>query len=95
MSEMAIRDEPLKSKVNAIHNRFVNGIARVIQQGIEEGTFDAYDPLAVGQMLKALIDGLAGQSAVGMRPDVARLSSDGIRMLLHGMLPRGDRASNG
>ncbi len=88
MSEMAIRDEELRTRVNAIHNRFVHGIASVIEQGTAEGTFGEYDPLAVGQMMKAIIDGLAGQSAVGVRPDVARLSSDGIRLLLHGLLPR-------
>ena len=88
MSEMAIRDEELRTRVNAIHNRFVHVIASVIEQGTAEGTFGEYDPLAVGQMMKAIIDGLAGQSAVGVRPDVARLSSDGIRLLLHGLLPR-------
>lgn len=86
MSEMAIRDEELRVKVNGIHTRFVDGIARVIRQGVEEGTFRAYDPLAVALMLKAIIDGLAGQSAVGVRPDVVRLSSDGIRVLLDGLL---------
>jgi len=87
MSEMAIRDEEIRGKVNAIHERFVARIAEVVKQGVEEGVFAPYDPLAVGLMLKALIDGLAGQSAVGVRPDVERLSNDGLRMLLMGLLP--------
>jgi hypothetical protein len=36
-------------------------------------------------MLKALVDGLAGQSAVGIRPDMGRLSTDGIRFILEGL----------
>ena len=36
-------------------------------------------------MLKAFVDGLAGQSAIGIRPDVARMSTDGIRMILEGL----------
>lgn len=87
MSEMAIRDEDIRGKVNAIHQRFVARIAEVVKQGVEEGVFAPYDPLAVGLMLKALIDGLAGQSAVGVRPDVERLSNDGLRMILMGLLP--------
>jgi AcrR family transcriptional regulator len=87
MSEMAIRDEELRGKVNAIHERFVDRIAQVVQQGVDEGVFAPYDPRAVGLMLKALIDGLAGQSAVGVRPDVERLSTDGLRMILLGLLP--------
>lgn len=87
MSEMAIRDEEIRGKVNAIHNRFVERIAAVVQQGVEEGAFAPLDPLAVGLVLKALIDGLAGQSAVGVRPDVERLQTDGLRMLMQGLLP--------
>lgn len=88
MSEMAIRDEDTRKRVNAIHQRFVERIAEVVDQGVKEGVFAAYDPLAVGMVLKALIDGLAGQSAVGVRPDVERLSNDGLRMLLMGLLPK-------
>ena len=91
MSEMAIRDEDIRKRVNAIHQRFVDRIAAVIQQGVEEGTFEAYDPVAVGLVLKALIDGLAGQSAVGVRPDVERLSVDGVRVILQGLLPKAAR----
>ena len=87
MSEMAIRDEETRKRVAAIHQQFVQETARVIQQGIDEGAFAPYDPLAAAQMLKALIDGMAGQSAIGIRPDVDRLSNDGIRMLLQGLLP--------
>jgi AcrR family transcriptional regulator len=90
MSEMAIRDEDLRGKVQAIHQRFVDRIAAVVEQGIKEGVFAPYDPVAVGQMLKALIDGLAGQSAVGVRPDVERLSTDGLRLILQGLLPKAE-----
>lgn len=86
MSEMSIRDEDIRTRVNSIHQRFVDGIARVVAQGIEEGIFAQYDPVAVGLMMKAIIDGIAGHSAVGIRPDVERLSNDGIRMILSGLL---------
>ncbi len=89
MSEMAIRDEETRRRVNAIHEQFVDATARVIEQGMQEGAFRHYDPRAVAQMLKAIIDGLAGQSAVGVRPDVERLSTDGIRVLMQGLLPDG------
>lgn len=89
MSEMAIRDEETRKRVNAIHEQFVEATARVIEQGMQEGAFRQYDPKAVAQMLKAIIDGLAGQSAVGVRPDVERLSTDGIRILMQGLLPDG------
>lgn len=86
MSELAIRDEDLRKRVTAVHEQFIEATERVIAQGIAEGAFRDYDPRAVALFLKAFIDGLAGQSAVGMRPDVDRLAKDGIRMLLTGLV---------
>ena len=89
MSELAIRDEELRRRVNAVHEQFVSATERVVAQGVAEGAFRDLDPRAVALFLKAFIDGLAGQSAVGMRPDVERLGTDGIRMLLTGLLAPG------
>lgn len=90
MSELAIRDEDLRKRVTAVHERFVVATEGVIAQGIAEGAFRQYDPRAVALFLKAFIDGLAGQSAVGMRPDVERLANDGIRVLLTGLIATPD-----
>ncbi|MSQ03918.1 MAG: TetR/AcrR family transcriptional regulator [Myxococcales bacterium] len=86
MSELAIRDEDVRRKVNAVHEEFVSATEAVIAQGIAEGVFRQYDARAVALFLKAFIDGLAGQSAVGMRPDTDRLATDGLRVLLQGLL---------
>lgn len=86
MSELAIRDEELRRKVTAVHEDFVSATEGVILQGIREGAFRTYDARAVALFLKAFIDGLAGQSAVGMRPDTERLATDGLRVLLQGLL---------
>jgi len=86
MNEMAIRDEAIRERVTRIHNRFVEDVGGLIEQGIESGHFTAMDPTATALMLKAVIDGIAGQAAVGIRPDVQRLSTDGVRLLLEGLL---------
>lgn len=88
MSEQAIRDDEIREELQAVHERFVDAVTRVLAQGMADGTFTARDPLAVAQLLKALIDGLAGESAVGIRPDKERLASDGIQTLLYGLLSR-------
>ncbi len=86
MCEQAIRDDVIREEVQAVHERFVDSIARILAQGMAEGTFRQADPLAQAQVLKALIDGLAGQSAIGVRPDRDRLQADGIDMILRGCL---------
>ena len=85
MSEMAIRDDELRASVAAVHQRFIDQAAALIRDGVEEGSFRDLDPVAVATMLKAMVDGLAGQSAIGIRPDKERLSADGFQFILLGL----------
>ncbi|MBX2803996.1 MAG: TetR/AcrR family transcriptional regulator [Myxococcales bacterium] len=86
MCEQGIRDDEIREEVQAVHARFVDAAARILAQGMAEGSFRESDPHAIAQMLKALIDGMAGQSAVGLRPDKESLITHGIQMILHGIL---------
>ncbi len=86
MGEVALRDEGVRQRVTEIHQRFVDEVADLLQEGMDSGHFRALDPTAVALMLKAFIDGLAGQAAVGVRPDVQRLSTDGVRLIMNGLL---------
>lgn len=86
MTEQAIRDDEIREELQAVHLRFLEQVTRIVAQGIAEGSFRDIDPMAAAQVLKAMIDGLAGQSAIGVRPDQVRLSSDGLRLILEGLL---------
>jgi AcrR family transcriptional regulator len=94
MCELAIRDDEVRDEVQAVHLRFIDQVTRIIAQGVAEGSFREIDPAAVSQVLKAMIDGLAGQSAIGIRPDRERLSADGILLLLRGLLVPAAEASH-
>jgi AcrR family transcriptional regulator len=86
MCEQAIRDDEVREEVQAVHQRFIDALSRILAQGVAEGSFQPMDPIAVAQILKAMIDGLAGQSAIGIRPDPNRLQGDGLEVLLRGLL---------
>ena len=86
MSEQAIRDDEIREELHAVHQEFVDAASRIIAQGMAEGSFRELDPVAVAQLLKALIDGLAGQSAIGLRPDGDRLATHGVQVILNGLL---------
>jgi AcrR family transcriptional regulator len=86
MCEQGIRDEEIREECQAVHQQFVDAVARVLAQGMAEGAFRPGDPQSLAEMLKALIDGMSGQSAIGIRPDRNRLMGDGIQMLLYGLL---------
>lgn len=85
MNELAVRDEAVRASMTETHERFVQRIAALIREGIDDGSFRDVDPLAAALVLKAMVDGMAGQFAIGIRPDVARLSTDGIRLILEGL----------
>lgn len=89
MCEIGIRDEEIREEVQAVHASFIDSVTRIMAQGMAEGSFRQLDPEAVAQMLKALIDGLAGESAVGLRPDKERLAVTGMQLILHGILADG------
>ena len=63
-----------QEELQATHRRFIDAASRILAQGMAEGTFKSGDPEAAAILLKAMIDGLAGQSAIGIRPDKERLS---------------------
>lgn len=86
MCEQGIRDDEIREEVQAVHQRFVDAVTLIVAQGMAEGTFRNADPQGVAMMLKAIIDGLAGQSAIGIRPDREKLVVDGIQLLLRGLL---------
>ncbi len=86
MCEQGIRDDEIREEVQAVHQRFVDAATRILAQGMNEGTFREADPHGVAMILKAIIDGLAGQAAIGIRPDREKLVNDGLSTLLHGLL---------
>lgn len=86
MCEQGIRDDEIREECQAVHQQFVGAATRILAQGMVEGSFRQADPQSVAEMLKAIIDGMAGQSAIGIRPDRDRLMTDGIQMILYGIL---------
>jgi AcrR family transcriptional regulator len=86
MTEAAMRDDSVRAECQAIHQRFVDAVTRILAQGMIDGAFRPMDPMGVAQLLKAMIDGLSGQAAIGVQPDRDRLTTEGFRTILRGIL---------
>ncbi len=93
MCELGMRDADIREECQAIHHRFVDATARIVAQGIAEGSFRSADPLAIAQMIKAMIDGFAGQAAINIELDQQRLVGEGFKMILRGILKEPDEAN--
>lgn len=86
MTELSMRDEALREECAALHQRFVDATTRIFAQGIAEGAFREMAPMSVAQLLKGLIDGFAGQAAIGVQPDTEHLVREGFELVLRGIL---------
>jgi len=86
VTELAIRDEAVRAESQAMHQRFLDAVTRLLAQGMMEGLIRPIDPESVALVLKAMIDGLAGQAAIGMRPDRDKLNAHGFGVILRGLL---------
>ncbi len=92
MTELALRDDEIRSECQALHQRFVDAVARVLAQGVAEGTFRNIDPVTTSLLLKATIDGFGGHAAIGVAPERTRFAAEVFRTVMRGVLVEPDLA---
>jgi len=85
MGEMALRDPELATKLRERQGLFIDEVAKLIQQGIDEGHLRAVDARSAAALLKALVDGVEGLSALAYPIDMGQLLSTGLEFVLRGL----------
>ncbi len=78
MSEMALRNEPLRQKIIAIQRSYWEAMEQVVRRGIELGVFRKVDPASAGMVIKALMDGLEGMAAFDKDKEMAKFNFDAM-----------------
>lgn len=88
MGEMALRDEALAAKLLEMQSAFIDEGAELIGQGIDEGVVRPVDKQVVAAILKALLDGLEGLTALNYPIDVQRFMGVGLELVMGGLVKR-------
>ena len=88
MGEMALRDEELSKKLLEMQSAFIDEGAELIGQGIEEGVVRSVDTKVVAAILKALLDGMEGLTALEYPIDVQRFMGVGLELVMGGLVKR-------
>ncbi len=88
MGEMALRDEALAAKLLEMQSAFIDEGAELIGQGIDEGVVRPVDKQVVAAILKALLDGLEGLTALDYPIDVQRFMGVGLELVMGGLVKR-------
>jgi AcrR family transcriptional regulator len=89
MGEMSLREEKVREQLIAMQRAYIEEIAALIQQGIDEGILRPIDAQVAAVILKAVIDGLEGFQALSGSLDVTRILGVGIELVMGGMVSRG------
>lgn len=86
MGEMALRDPELASKLRDRQGVFIDEVAKLIEQGVKEGLLRDVEPRAAAALLKALVDGVEGLSALAYPIDMGQLLTTGLDFVMRGLL---------
>jgi AcrR family transcriptional regulator len=86
MSEVALREPVVKTKLVDMQEHYIDLLTDFIEAGIESGDLRPTHPRATAIFLKSLVDGLEGNTALGMNLDLDRLIPAGLDLLLNGVL---------
>lgn len=88
MGEMALRDPELAKKLLEMQSAYIGEAAQMIDQGIEEGVVRPIDSQVVAAILKALLDGMEGLTALNYPVDVQRFMGVGLELVMGGLVKR-------
>lgn len=88
MGEMGLRDHNLATRLLEMQTAYIDQIAKLIDQGVEEGVLRPVDSRAIAAMLKALLDGFEGLQALHFQFDLSHYLGVGLDLLLNGLVKR-------
>jgi AcrR family transcriptional regulator len=88
MGEMGLRDEALAKKLLEMQTVFIEEASKLVDQGVREGILREVDSKAVGALLKAIIDGIEGLTALQYTVEAQQLLATGLDLVLNGLAKR-------
>lgn len=85
--EMALRDAEIAALIQELQLTYFTQIARLIDVGVEAGEIRPVDSYACAVVLKALIDGVQANFAIGVELEFERVVAAGVELLARGFAP--------
>jgi AcrR family transcriptional regulator len=84
--EMGLRDEEIRQMLLQLQQNYIDRLADVLEQGIDNGQLKEVDPKSAALLLKAIIDGIQASYGIGYDPDVNSLVQTSMQILGRGIL---------
>ncbi len=84
--EMGQRDEEIREMLLELQESYIERISGILQQGMNDGQLQQFDPDSGAVLLKAIIDGLQASYGIGYEPDLDHFVPTSMQILGQGML---------
>ncbi len=88
MSEVALREPAVKERLLHLQSNFIELLTAFVEEAMEVGEVRRTNARALAIYLKCLVDGLEGNTALGLDLDLPTFLPTGIDLLLNGVLPK-------
>jgi AcrR family transcriptional regulator len=88
IAEMGLRDPAVLALLAEQHERYLGLLERWVQEAVDQGEIRDVDVRGTAQLLKALVDGIEQEAALGYRLDLPRTLLVAIDVLRMGLKPR-------
>lgn len=86
IGEMALRDEQIAGLLKELQLNYFKRVVQLLEMGVAAGQIRAVDGEAVAVVLKALVDGIQANFAVGIDLDLERVVAAALDILTNGLL---------
>ncbi len=93
VGEIAVRDDAVRERLRELHVEYLSGFAALLEAGVQGGEFRAVRARTAALLLKAIIDGIERQFAIGNAlDDLDAMIVEGLDIIMNGLAtPPGDR----
>lgn len=89
IGEMALRDDEIARLLRELQENYFERIAQLLQMGIDSGQLrSTVDPHSSSVVLKAMIDGVQANFAVGVDLDLEAVVAAGLDLLTNGLIDK-------
>ncbi len=88
-SEVALREPAVRQKLFDLQSRYIEVLTEFIESAMAAGELRVSNARVMAVYLKCLIDGIEGNTALGLDLDLPSFIPAGVDLLLNGLLPRG------
>lgn len=87
IGEMALRDEEIASMLSELQGNYFDRVGVLLDRAVEAGQLREVDTHATAVVLKAMLDGIQANFALGIEVDLERTVAAALEILLNGLSP--------